>query len=276
MPAEHRRFEQNDSPSEVPVEAPSELRVPEKEKLEEILALAELGKNAKITFHDLSNHITSLTLSLEHIANLLRKQIEESMQPEKNVGFSPFNELSLILKRYNQRATRDQINVQLIRTETNSIKKSQSREILLHGSLYTFRHIMENIISNAFDSFGTDKANRQRKSRSRQIKIHVGQDGRAKDVCVSVSDNGCGIPEKYQSKIFEESFTTKKHGHGIGLYMTKKLIEEKFDGYIQTKSSPAGSEFVVVFPTKKVEKSKNIEASLSLLSTERLRDQNTV
>ncbi len=45
-------------------------------------------------------------------------------------------------------------------------------------------------------------------------------------ILVSISDNGEGIPEKMQSKIFIPNFTTKSSGTGLGLAMSKTIVEQ--------------------------------------------------
>jgi signal transduction histidine kinase len=47
-----------------------------------------------------------------------------------------------------------------------------------------------------------------------------------KQVEIIVSDNGCGISEADNEKIFSPFFTTKRHGTGLGLCISKRIIEE--------------------------------------------------
>ena len=73
----------------------------------------------------------------------------------------------------------------------------------------------------------------------------------AKDtVALSILDTGSGIPEKGISKIFEPLFTTKARGIGLGLAITKKLLEIN-GGAIEVQSEEGvGSTFTVILPTK--------------------------
>ena len=69
-------------------------------------------------------------------------------------------------------------------------------------------------------------------------------------VRISVSDQGCGIPEENLSKIFEPHFSSKKEGMGLGLAITRLIIEEH-EGTIQVRSKVnEGSEFVIELPIK--------------------------
>ncbi len=64
---------------------------------------------------------------------------------------------------------------------------------------------------------------------------------------VTVSDNAGGIKEKEMQKIFEPYFTTKQQGSGIGLYMSKVIVEKKMGGRIEVKNSTVGAVFSLSF-----------------------------
>jgi PAS domain S-box-containing protein len=69
------------------------------------------------------------------------------------------------------------------------------------------------------------------------------------DVLLSVRDNGCGIPEASMERIFLPLFTTKPQGIGLGLVISKNLIEAN-GGRIEVESvQDEGSAFTVVLPT---------------------------
>jgi len=72
------------------------------------------------------------------------------------------------------------------------------------------------------------------------------------DVCITVADTGLGIPEELLAKIFEPYFTTKKAGEGtgLGLFVTKTLVE-KMGGLIEVRSRRnKGTTFTVTFAAK--------------------------
>ena len=65
---------------------------------------------------------------------------------------------------------------------------------------------------------------------------------------VSVSDTGAGLPPEEREKIFSPLYTTKQKGAGIGLALTKRIVEEH-GGYIAVEDGdPRGSRFRVVLP----------------------------
>jgi len=64
----------------------------------------------------------------------------------------------------------------------------------------------------------------------------------------AVRDNGGGIPEEILDRIFDPYFTTKADGSGIGLYMSKMIIELHMKGSITAKNIEGGVEFIVSVP----------------------------
>ena len=63
---------------------------------------------------------------------------------------------------------------------------------------------------------------------------------------ISISDNGPGIPEAIQSKIFMPNFTTKSTGMGLGLAITKNIVDG-CEGSITFETSDKGTTFYIYF-----------------------------
>lgn len=65
---------------------------------------------------------------------------------------------------------------------------------------------------------------------------------------LSVEDNGGGIPAETLPKVFDPYFTTKDQGSGIGLYMTKAIIEKNMHGRVAVANIDDGAVFTLSVP----------------------------
>jgi signal transduction histidine kinase len=98
-------------------------------------------------------------------------------------------------------------------------------------------HVLINLILNAIDALATKK-----NDALIFIKTSVHSKG---NTCIHVGDNGEGIEESILEKIFIPFFTTRKHGSGIGLALTKQILQ-LHNADIQVKSEVGnGTEFVI-------------------------------
>jgi signal transduction histidine kinase len=65
---------------------------------------------------------------------------------------------------------------------------------------------------------------------------------------LKIADNGVGIAPENLTHLFEPFFTTKQNGTGLGLAVTRRIVEEH-KGSIQVESCPGkGTTFVILFP----------------------------
>lgn len=82
------------------------------------------------------------------------------------------------------------------------------------------------------------------------IDVRLEQDGGMEKI--RVSDNGGGIPDAVMERIFDPYFSTREAGTGIGLYMSKMIVEKSMGGRITAANIEGGAEFTVSFPLLKV------------------------
>jgi signal transduction histidine kinase len=81
-------------------------------------------------------------------------------------------------------------------------------------------------------------------------RIVIGVASEGGRVRVSVEDNGGGIAPDVLPRVFDPYFTTKEKGSGIGLYMTKTIIEKNMDGEVTASNVDGGARFDVWIPAE--------------------------
>ncbi len=81
-------------------------------------------------------------------------------------------------------------------------------------------------------------------------KKSAGPNGSQADLCISVSDNGVGIPPENQPLIFDPFYTTKPVGvgTGIGLGIVQRIVDQ-YGGPIPFTSEPGNTQFVIRLPS---------------------------
>ena len=70
-----------------------------------------------------------------------------------------------------------------------------------------------------------------------------------REMQISISDNGPGIPAEVQEKIFRPNFTTKSNGNGLGLAISKRIVEGS-GGRIEFETSDKGTTFYIYLRKK--------------------------
>jgi signal transduction histidine kinase len=69
-------------------------------------------------------------------------------------------------------------------------------------------------------------------------------------VLVSVSDTGVGLPQQHANQIFNAFFTTKSHGTGLGLRISRSIVESHGGRLWAEGNSPRGASFRFTLPSK--------------------------
>ena len=109
----------------------------------------------------------------------------------------------------------------------------------LHSYASEFSQVILNLINNAIDIL-IDKD-----IKNPIITIGIDEHNRS----LSVQDNAGGVPADIIDNIFEPYFSTKlsKNGTGIGLYMSKQIIEDHMDATLSVSNSNSGAKFTITF-----------------------------
>jgi len=125
----------------------------------------------------------------------------------------------------------DFIDSAIQKKEIKVIKELENIELKLYGN--EFLQVIINLIKNAVDSM----------SKGGTIIIKLKK--RENQIVISIKDNGVGIDKELITKVFDPYFTTKKDSMGLGLYMSKMIIERHLKGTIKIERLKKGTKFSI-------------------------------
>ncbi len=182
---------------------------------------------------DIENYVSTLSTTIDDFRNFFKPQKEMS---EFTISGSIQKSLKLLSANFKD-------------SDIKIINKIE--EIKIVGLENEFSQVIINILNNAKDALTEDKT-----SQNKLIFITVKKEGDF--VKISLKDSGGGIKEDIVEKIFEPYFTTKHQtqGTGIGLHMTKEIIEKHMNGTIEVKNTSynyenrdyIGANFIIKVP----------------------------
>ena len=123
---------------------------------------------------------------------------------------------------------------------TLNISYNLTREINLHGNINTLIQVINNLISNAIQSYNGEP--------NKIIELNI--ENTEDKLIISIKDFGMGIPDEVKDKLFKEIITTKgKNGTGLGLFISYSNIKTQFNGDLKFSSEVGkGTTFEITLP----------------------------
>ncbi|GIV32983.1 MAG: two-component sensor histidine kinase [Chitinophagales bacterium] len=191
---------------------------------------------AKETAHQLGTPISSLAAWLD----LLRgKKYDDELKPVLDEIQKDIDRLELVADRFSKIGSAPGLQEAplkpLLAKAVEYVRKRSSDQVkvelhapedataLLNAQLFDW--VVENLLKNALDSMGGRGV----------ISIHLIKD--RNKIFIDVKDSGKGIPKSLFKTIFRPGFSTKKRGWGLGLALSKRIIEQYHKGKIFVKES---------------------------------------
>ncbi|HVP07148.1 MAG TPA: ATP-binding protein [Candidatus Acidoferrum sp.] len=112
------------------------------------------------------------------------------------------------------------------------------------------QQVIMNLLNNAADAIEERAAKCQAEGAEfkRQIGITASYEKANEQIVLEISDNGTGMSEETLNKVFTLHFTTKKHGHGLGLHNCKKIIEQHGGELLVSSKLGEGTMFRITLP----------------------------
>jgi signal transduction histidine kinase len=165
--------------------------------------------------------ISHMSKTIDNFGNYFKPDKEKAVF---NVNQAVANTLSLIELSFKDRGIKIEV-VEIMDTNIN-------------GYVHEYSQVLLNILFNCKDAFEECDADRQR-----LITVTISRENDRS--VVTIADNAGGIKEDIMGKIFDPYFTTKgpDKGTGIGLYMSKAIIEKNMGGILAMRNTANGAEF---------------------------------
>lgn len=229
---------------------------------------AQMGEIINMIAHQWRQPLNSLSIIVQTIAikykkgSLSQKDMDESQKTlldqidqmsETIDSFRNFFKPEKQMKEFNLQDVLSHIlKISTLEIQRNDIKFTyyKNSEVKLYGYPNELGQALLNIINNAKDQLIDCSCE------EKQIILNVEEQD--KSVLIEISDTAGGIKESDLEKIFEPYFSTKgaKNGTGLGLYITKMIIEDHMHGKISVRNTQKGALFCI-----KLDKSEgNIDA----------------
>jgi nitrogen fixation/metabolism regulation signal transduction histidine kinase len=238
-------------------------------KLEELaLAAEQLALNeresawrdmAKQVAHEIKNPLTPMKLSVQHFLRSFDRNdphVEDKLRKVVQSLIEQIDSLSSIANEFSNFAKMPMPEMEVIvlsevvknvlsvfeQEENCTFQFQVESECTVLADRDQMVRVFNNLIKNAIQAVPAD----------REGNISVTFVYEQHQLIIHISDNGKGIPEEMQNKLFVPYFTTKSTGSGIGLAVVKQIIENH-NGQIKFSSKPdVGTTFVLTLPQAEI------------------------
>ena len=207
--------------------------------------------NISLILHFIRDNFDNKTLDKDMISNYIHKGKKQIAYMSHTIDdFRNFYKPSKQKEKFNIKevliSTVEIINTKLEQKDIQVDMLVEDFEIESFEN--EFKQAMLNIISNAKDAIFQKKE----KNKNFQGILYLKGSKIKENYEIILSNNAGEIKEDIMDRIFEPYFTTKfeKQGTGIGLYMTKTIIETSMLGHIEVRNIEDGVEFKIILPTK--------------------------
>lgn len=237
-------------------ERTKQLKLSQIEQISQLYKFIELGKLSTGLFHDLVGPLAVVSLNLKNISKTNKLKEISDVKESLEMAVSGTKRLerftSVVRKQLQNRDIKTKFWIDQEVQESIELLNYKAKKqgvmvnlqiddtVKISGNHIKFSQVITNLISNAIDSYIDIR------KKKKIVNIILIKDKEL--IEIRVQDFGIGIKKQYQERIFQPLFTTKSMGIGIGLSMSKEIIEKEFKGQILVESKLGeGSTFIVKF-----------------------------
>jgi two-component system, NtrC family, sensor kinase len=204
------------------------------------VGLQQALDNADLDFlkSDMPNLVQSMQSGADRIQNLVLSfrnfvRLDEAERKLANLHEGMDSTLLLLQNKLSATAKRPEITIEKIYNPIPNIRccPAQLNQVFMY------------LLTNAIEAI-------DRTSENPQPRITISTDAEPDQIRISITDNGCGIPDAIRSKIFDPFFTTKDVGQGMGLGLTNsyKIIHDTHQGTLVVAEATDCTTFTITLP----------------------------
>lgn len=211
---------------------------------------------ARQVAHEIKNPLTPMKLNIQYLQQAIQSGRQDIDQLASRVSVTLIEQienLNLIATEFSNFAKMPEANPEVLdlwqslHSLIDLFPKDDKLNVTLQPGDENLRILMDksyflriftNLIQNAIQAIDDTKGG----------KVTVSYEQKEKSVVIKVQDNGSGIPDQMQEKLFLPYFTTKSSGTGLGLPMTKNMVEHSNGTIWFTTIENEGSTFFVQLP----------------------------
>jgi nitrogen fixation/metabolism regulation signal transduction histidine kinase len=209
---------------------------------------------AKQVAHEIKNPLTPMKLSIQHLQRAFEsgRDVEELFKKTSKLLIDQIESLSTMAGEFSgfaQMPSRapEAFNVSEVLSDTLSLyelydrikfKRSISENVYVLADKEQIKRVFTNLLKNALQAIPDEKDG--------EISIQLWSD--ESKVQIRVQDNGVGIQEELRKKAFIPNFSTKNSGMGLGLAISRKIVESSGGEIGFTSEVGAGTTFELWLP----------------------------
>ncbi len=211
---------------------------------------------ARQVAHEIKNPLTPMKLSIQYLQKAINNNqanVKELSGSVANTLVEQMDHLSKIAADFSQFANIGNTQVQrfdlheVIRSLKNLYRPNENidlvwrpvnDQILVEADKTQMNRLFTNLLANALEACNGQE----------QCRVEINEQREGDKIRISIKDNGEGIPEEMQDRIFIPNFTTKSSGTGLGLAMCKGIVEQAHGEIWFETAKGAGTTFHVELP----------------------------
>ena len=222
--------------------------------------LAQMGELISMIAHQWRQPLNNLSLINQIVANKFQKgklddnvmeYFKENSKKQIDLMSNTTNEFRNFFKNEDEK-----YEFSIVQVISNSIEMTEpvfkkfniliefnpEKTYLAYGYSNSLMQVILNIMNNAKDALI------EKNIENKKINIDIVEDEEENELIISIEDNAGGIDEEIMDKVFDPYFSTKqaKNGTGLGLYMSKMIVEEQMDWKLKVSNTNKGAKFYIV------------------------------